>query len=143
MSYIPTGSFLQQGPSNPTGTTSTGGVMMGLAGSITPNTSGRVMITVTCDFTNNVAADGLQVSIRIGTGSAPANGAAVPGGTLTAGSTKRILGRVDTASKTLPFTGGGILLLTIGTTYWIDLLISAITGGTGTVTNVNISAIEI
>jgi hypothetical protein len=65
-------------PANPAGTTNaTGnGVYMGLAGSITPRTSGAIEIKYTGSASNAVVGAGAGVSIYVGTGSAPANGAA-------------------------------------------------------------------
>src|SRR6185503_7947405 len=73
--------YTQSNPSDPSTTTSTTGVMMGLGSSttITPNTTGVIMIVVTGDIDNSAAGDGSQVQIRYGTGTPPINGAALTG----------------------------------------------------------------
>lgn len=61
-------------PSNPTGTAATTpGVMMGLAGTITPTATGNVLVTIMGVALNSTSADGANMQIRYGTGSAPTN----------------------------------------------------------------------
>lgn len=127
-------------PSNPTGTTNTTGLMMGLAGSITPNITGNVRIAVNGTISNPTAiADGAKVQIRVGTGTAPANAAALTG---TVCGTQVQYVAATTAQKA-PFsldcyaTG-----LTPGVAEWIDVGLAAITGGTATISDVNIVATE-
>jgi hypothetical protein len=140
MTYLPTNTF-QSTPENPTGTTSTAAfVMMGLAGSITPKSTGKILIIISGHGSNTVAADGVKMQIRFGTGAAPANGAASTG---TAAGGAPIIGRAQAATVTVPFSCNGIASgLTIGTTYWVDLSIAAVTGGTGSVANLSISVEE-
>ena len=61
-------------PADPTGTNSTTGLMMGLAGAITPAATGTVLITIGGVAGNSTTADGANMQIRTGTGTAPANG---------------------------------------------------------------------
>ena len=127
-------------PADPTGTTSTTGVMMGLAGSITTRT-GRAVVIVTGTIADSIANDGGQVQIRYGTGTAPTNGAALTGtavGSLqqfTAGATAAAKGGFAVAAVVTGLTGG--------TAYWLDLSLAAITGGTATITGVSIAAFDI
>ena len=55
----------------PAGTTSTTGLMMGLAGAITPAHSGNVLLIVSGTLTNGTTSDGASLQIRYGTGAAP------------------------------------------------------------------------
>ncbi len=131
--------FYQSGNLNPTGTTSTTGLMMGLAGAITPVLYGKVFVTICGTIANNTIGDGTKVQIRYGTGSAPANAAALTGTTI--GPLQTYVNSV--ATVTVPFSVSGVITgLTLGTAYWIDVGLAAITGGTATITNVGISVIE-
>src|SRR5216684_3716471 len=69
----------QATPGDPTLTASTTGVMMGLATTITPVKSGKLLILVSGDCTDSVISDGCSMQIRFGTGTAPTNGAALTG----------------------------------------------------------------
>lgn len=140
------GATYQATPSDPTGTTSTTGLMMGLAGSITPLRTGKVMITVS----GNIAATGIgggsgaATQIRYGTGTAPTNGAALTGTAV--GS----LAQIKNATLALIAPGSGnftcnaiVSGLTIGTAYWLDQSLARITSGTATISGISISVIEI
>lgn len=126
-------------PTNPTGTTSTTAVMMGLHGSITPTVTGNVQITMTGSIANDTVNDGASVQISYGTGTAPANAAALTGTQV--GS--KVTATSAVAAGTLPFTCTAYVTgLTVGTAYWIDAAVAAITGGTASITAVTIVAAE-
>ena len=132
----------QTSPANPTGTANTTtGVMMGLAGAITPQATSRVKISISGDIFNATAVgDGASAQIRWGTGTAPANGAA-PAGTAVGAKVQYIA--ATTAQKT-PFSLSAIVTgLAAGTAYWIDLALTALTGGTANVENLSITAFEL
>lgn len=131
----------QSTPANPTGTTDTTGKMMGLAGAITPVVTGRVKMTITGDCFNATAiADGTSIQIRTGTGTAPVNGAALTGSTQGA----KVSYIAATTAEKSPFSLTVLVTgLTLGAAIWIDLAIAAITGGTATVENITIVAIEL
>jgi hypothetical protein len=130
-------------PANPSGTTSLTGVMMGLGGvcSITPAKTGRVLVLFTGNQLSSSASDGAASQIRFGTGSAPANGAALTG--TTAGNpvaTNSVTG----PTQSNPFSNVALLSgLTLNTAYWIDLAVNAITGGTATPQSLTFVAIEV
>ena len=129
-------------PANPATTTNTTGVMCGLSGSITTSaaTSGRILIIISGYCNNNTASDGIKVQIRHGTGAAPTNGAALTG-TADGNFTALINGA---QTFTTPFSTQAIVTgLSASTAYWIDLSQAAITGGTASVLNPNISAVEL
>jgi hypothetical protein len=132
----------QSSPADPAGVAfATGTVMMGLAGSVTPARSGKVLIIILGDITNSAASDGANIQIRYGTGAAPANAAAATG-TATGG-----LYKYRNAGSAVPrgiFSIQSIVSgLTVGTTYWIDVTLAATIGGTASIADVTIIAIEL
>lgn len=112
-------------PANPATTTSASLVMMGLGVSFTPSASGsgRALVIASGSVTTLVGSVPMGVGGRFGTGSAPANGAAVTG--------SRFGAATDQTIRPAGITGGvGICIadvltgLTPGTTYWFDLALS-------------------
>lgn len=141
---IPPTNVIQSASSNPAGTTNTTGVMMGLAVSFTPKSavgSGNVLIHITGDCFNATAiADGGKIQIRTGTGAAPINGAALTGTSV--GSQVTFI-QATTADK-YPFSLSAIVTgLVLGTAIWIDVSLAAVTGGTATIENVSVCAVEV
>lgn len=132
--------FAQSTPSNPTGTSNTTGLMMGLAGAITPTTTGTIVIMICGDASNTTILDGCSMQIRYGTSTAPTNGAALTG-TAVGGKVKS---NTAVAAEFLPFSVHAIVTgLTLSTAYWIDLGVAAITGGTASVGDISISVYEL
>ena len=134
----------QATPNDPTGTTSTVGVMMGLGAVLTPQFSGRVFVCVNGNLTNSTAAagNGAKVQIRFGTGTAPANGAALTGTAM--GSIQTSVLERATANDLQTFCVLAIVTgLSLGTQIWLDISLAAVTAGTGLAKNINISAMEI
>lgn len=128
-------------PADPTGTTDTTGKMMGLAGSFTPAITGRMLLIATGNIASSAAADGAATQLTYGTGSAPANAAALTGTAV--GSIVQITTAGTNASK-YPFCVMALVTgLTPATTYWLDLRLKAITAGTASVTSVTLIAIEL
>ena len=134
----------QFAPSNPTGTTNTVAlVMMGLGSTatVTPATSGKLLIIISGNIFNNGINNGAKLRLMTGTGTAPTNGAALIG---TAGGGIITITKAYAASALYPFSTQAIVTgLTVGTAVWIDLAVGAITGGTGTVNNLSISVVEL
>jgi hypothetical protein len=127
-------------PANPVGTASGAGVMMGLAVLFTPRRTGKLKITVTGTGANSVATDGFTIQLRTGTGGAPGNGVAAAG--TVAGA--NLQGTSATAAALVPIALDRIVSgLTVGIQIWIDLLLAAITGGTATLTNLDVVVQEI
>lgn len=147
--YDATGAFLTTmarpsiqltSPANPALTASTTGVMMGNAVAFTPTNTGRVLVTVTGMAKNSVVGDGTSAQLRFGTGGAPANGAALTG--TTAGVYKNMI--ASTAAGVQGFAISVIITtLTVGTAYWFDLAVKAVTGGNATVQDLDYSIVEI
>lgn len=127
------GGFL---PSNPTGTASAGGVMMGIGGTcaVTPRVSGILQVHVVGDV-GATGAGTSQMQIRYGTGTAPANGDALTG--TTAGSLV-----ADTTSTNNERAAFGLVAhitgLTVATAYWFDIRLSNSTGATSTTQNISV-----
>lgn len=129
----------QTQPADPTGTTNTTGVHMGLAATITPLYTGRVKATVTGNLTNSTATagDGAKAQLRWGTGAAPANGAALTGNAV--GSIQQSVLERATANDLQTFCLIYVITgLTKGTQIWVDLMLAAIVGGTALAKNLNV-----
>ena len=128
-------------PANPTSTLSTTLVMAGLAGSFTPATTGRALITITGDAYNTTAAVFINLGMYYGTSGAPANGAAVTGTLI--GSAIRFKPGVGTGSA-IPFSMTYALTgLTPATAYWLDLGFDTSNGSdAANLENISIVAVE-
>jgi hypothetical protein len=114
-------------PSNPTGTTSAPGVMCGL-------NQVRCLVIINGNLFTNAGA---SVQLSYGTGTAPANGAALTG---TAVGTA--LG--TSAGPSVPVTLSAIISgLTLGTPYWIDIIQVSSTGALINIQNVTVTITEI
>ena len=132
--------------SGPFTTTNTTGVMMGLGASpytlkYKPNIGNAILITI-CGTIYNASGigDGAKVAIRAGTGTAPANGAALTGSQY---SLYQTYISSTTAGK-VPFSLTTIIVPVVpNTQYWIDLSLAAITGGTAAISDLQVSAIEL
>lgn len=132
----------QATPANPTGTNNTTGLMMGLAGAFTPTRTGNCMIIISGDMTNGTASSGSKVQIRYGTGSAPANAAALTGTAV--GNLVRYVGLAGSTTLEVPFTCNAVVTgLTVGTAIWLDIGLASITSGTAAIKDVSISVIEL
>jgi hypothetical protein len=117
--------------------------MMGLAGSITPATTGKIIIIINGTMQNDTQGDGCGVSIYTGTGSAPSNGAATTG-TSRGASTVANQAQPGNTFFQFPFSIAAVVTgLSAGTTYWIDANMGAISGGTCTMLSPNITAAEL
>jgi hypothetical protein len=127
-------------PAAPSSTTSTTALMMGLAGTITPQLSGLIKIFINGNGRNGIALDGYITQIRYGTGSAPANGAALTGSAVGG----LITGISPANSADVGFCLIGELSgLTLATAYWIDVSMKSIGGGTASLNNISILAEEV
>ncbi|MGO7532793.1 SPRY domain-containing protein [Rhizobium leguminosarum] len=136
-------SAAQAAPANPAGTTSIGAqVMQGLAGSITPGASGRVLFMASGDaFNTNAVGQGFVVQLRYGTGTAPGNGTNAVG--ITIGGAVKGVTAIVSSPQQIPFALQSMVPnLTPGTPYWFDLGLSAIGGGTATLENISLTAVE-
>lgn len=135
-----TNATLQASPANPTATANTTGVMMGLGTTckLTPVYSGRIKL----EFIGVIANSGTattQIKVFFGTGTAPANAAAIAGTQV-----GNVLALDEpTATFQAAFANGGVITgLTPGTAYWFDLSLAA-SAGTSTMKNVSCNAVEL
>lgn len=138
--YGPIPTAVQTNTAAPTGTASATLVMAGLAGAITPSVTGRMLFMVSGNMANNTTNDGCKVQLSYGTGGAPSNGGALTGtqtGTICI-TTQDLTG----ADKCGFAIQSWVSTLTVGTTYWLDVAFAAITGGTASLTDVTITALE-
>src|SRR6266478_2566018 len=123
-------------------TTNTGGVQGGYGLVITPIRSGVVYVHATGDLANSNDLFGASIQLDYGTGTPPAQGVIAPAGN------GQMIGNHLTVylagEPTSEATGTVIYVLsglTLGTTYWVDLVIAAVDGGTGRFYNMSIIAI--
>jgi hypothetical protein len=142
----PTAASTQKNPTDPTLTSSTVGVMMGLSASITPVLSGKIMIIISGDMHNSSGDDGASVQIRTGTGTPPINGAtASTSGTAQGGLVKmEAVASVGSVVTRVPFSLNAIVTgLTLNTAVWIDISLAAIGAGNATVRDISMSIVEL
>ena len=126
--------------SDPTTTSSLTGVMMGLARTITPIRSGKILILISGDVDNATNDRGSLLQIRYGTGTPPANGSALTGTPV--GGLVRFF--QNNAAIIAPFQLSGIVSdLTIDVSVWVDISLASVTGGTSRVRDISVSIIEI
>jgi hypothetical protein len=110
-------------PTGPMGPTPT---MLGLAGSVTPQASGKCFIAIAGVALNTTGGGGpVNISGYYGTGTAPAAGAGVSG---TQFSITQHIVTASTAAQTGFMVMGMVSGLALGTTYWFDLAISVTSG---------------
>lgn len=131
---------LQANPSNPTGTASATGVMMGLGTtcSITPVYSTRVRFEIIGSLSNSSAGAGVQPKLMYGTGVAPANGAAFTGTALG----QNVSFQPPSANNQAPFALAGLATgLTPGTALWFDVDLVA-GAGTASIASLSCNAME-
>lgn len=155
MPFEPYPSALQAIFAAPTATVSTSQVMLGAVGAtpsatITPLVTGRIFVMFSGSIANSTNGDGSQVQISFGTGTAPIAGAAVTG---------TQIGQIQTWTSLTsllkaPFmvqaiiTGLAVPSVTLlhgtGTPVpvWLDLAFNAVSGGTTTITVMNLLAFE-
>lgn len=91
---------------------------MGMGGTSTPSTTGIVLMIITGSVKSANSATTCKPQLRYGTGTAPVNGAALAGTTL-----GNIVPINTTSSNEPGYSLAGVVSLTVGTTYWIDISI--------------------
>lgn len=139
--YGPIPSWSQKNVAAPTGTASTTLVMAGLAGTITPLVTGRILIMVSGCIASGTTNDGGKLQLSYNTGSVPSNGDALTGNqTGTVAIFTADLASTDKYGFSLQ---SFVSTLTVGSAYWLDLAFAAVTGGTCTLTDVTITALEL
>ena len=123
-------------------TTNTTGKMFGLARTLTPVTSGDVMVIVTGTAYPDTAGDGGTVTIYHGSGSAPAYDAALTGTAMTTDEVTVQNPSADTIK--VPFCATSLITgLTLSTARWFDIALKSTSGGDITLTDVTIVLVEV
>jgi len=120
-------------PGNPAATASAVFVMMGLAILFTPRTTGRLRIILQGILTQTTTADGTTAQISYGTGGAPANGAAVTGTQAGQPLTMTFLTGVLAVPAALIALVTGLVP---NVTYWFDIALKVVTGGSAAITTI-------
>lgn len=150
----PTGATGAVGPSSttqvssnqrpaPVGNVSTNETAMGLGAFFlfTPASSGKTFVLLSGVALNATAAgSGVNITGQFGTGVAPANGVISGLGTAF-GATQHFV--ASTTAGQQGFTVHSGLALSVGTQYWFDLSIQAVTSGGATVKDVQFSVLEL
>ena len=107
-------------PANPSSTTSTTEVMLGLGILITPRSTGTIRFDIRGGAGQQTAAAYMTCTPRYGTGSAPANGGVAAGTTMGPKLTVQLTS--VTTGENVPFSIlAEVSGLAIGTQYWFDL----------------------
>jgi hypothetical protein len=130
----------------PTGNISTTATAMGLGlvsgFSISPQKTGNVMVWIAGMALNSSGAgDGVTITGRYGTGTAPSNAATTGLGTAF-GAPQHFVGST-TAGQQGFMVMGSVTGLTVGQAYWFDLSIVAVTAGGASVKDVQIVVLEV
>ena len=138
--------FTESTPANKTAPANTTTYFMqGLAGTITPQTSGNVKLTIcgTVTQTSTTSGDGIIMQVSYGTGGAPANAAALTGTQTGNPVSSKAETTVTAANVARPFCAIGHATMTVGTAYWIDLAAKSLgTVSTTALTSVTVDAEE-
>ncbi|MGD0216317.1 MAG: hypothetical protein ABSC45_02245 [Desulfobaccales bacterium] len=146
---LPVAAYDQKtGTSSPTAPASTSAYkMQGLAGSITPTRSGRVLITICGTIiapTGTTVDNGILYQISYGTGGAPSNAGTLTGTQIGVIQEYTNPAAITAADLHVPFSVSVVVTgLTLNTAYWIDLAAESVTTASDMgFTNVGISALE-
>ena len=154
MPYSPSPGHVQTTAAAPTGSADVTGLMQGLGASaplwtLTPRITGRVLILMSGSIGTAATAETAGVTLYYGTGTAPANGAAITGTTIGTVLTFVTL----TGMLRSPFAAHAIITglavpsldskgqTTSATPVWFDAALKT-SAGTATLTLLNLSAIE-
>lgn len=131
-------------PADPSETAGTSLGCMGLGSTckLTPAASGKVLVTVTGQAQSLTAAANITLGCRYGTGTAPSNGDADTGTRFGAAADPTV--KPVATGVSVPFAFTGLLSLTPGTAYWLDVV--AATGTTADhakITDVAMTVVEL
>jgi hypothetical protein len=126
------GATYASSPLSPTAPSSTSAVqMMGMAGAITPRTTGNVLINVSGTFIASAALvdQGIFAQIYYGTGVAPTNGAAVTGTAIGANiSWTNPIAATASGDINVPFSLTALIpVAALGKALWLDIGAKSIT----------------
>ncbi len=138
----------QAQPANPTAPNSTAAfTMQGIAGAITPNKSGKVVLMISGNLISSVttAGDGILAQLSYGTGAAPGSNAALAGTQVGNILEYTNPATVVAADVFTPFSMQVVVTgLTLGTAYWYDLAAKAVANASHIgLANLSVSAFEL
>jgi hypothetical protein len=125
----------------PTGTASTTFVNLGLAAVMTPTYNGQVFVLIMFSQTSSVATDGGVVQCVWGTGAPPSNGGGPVGNVF--GSARTFTSGTTTPTVEHGLCGGFVAVPTTSGPIWFDVQFKAVTGGTYTLSVVDVVAMEV
>jgi hypothetical protein len=128
-------------PANPTATTSTSAVHMGVGSTctITPSFSTRLFFVIQGVAANSAANQTTAVALRFGIGAAPANGAAATGNLIGAQQAIVVAGGGTSSGFSLSGVVGG---RTPGVAVWFDVT-ALVSANTGTLTGITCTSYEL
>lgn len=127
-------------PDGPATTASTSAVMAGLAQTFTPKTTGAFLLIVSGTAQSDTINNGGIISLRFANGVPPVAGVAQVGASVV----DPIRFLVAAVGQNIPFTVQGYVTgLTLGTSYWLDLGLTADPGGTLSVNRITATILEI
>src|SRR5579883_589651 len=133
---------------NPTGMSGTSAKMMGIGSggggaTFTPAISGRVLIITATEY-NSTNGEGGQIQICYGSGAAPSNGTAAPGGGTAVGPIVKGQPNGAPHQETIPMMSVvAVTGLSVGTTYWVDVSLASTSASTTTLSNVTVTTVEL
>jgi hypothetical protein len=125
----------------PSGTASLTMVNAGLAAVMTPSYNGQVFVLIMFSQTSSVATDGGAVQCVWGTGAPPSNGGGPSGNVF--GSVRTFTSGTTTPTVEHGLCGGFITVPTTSGAVWFDVQFKAVTGGTYTLSVVDVVAFEV
>ena len=132
---------LQETLANSIGTNDQSGLMMGLGQTLTPNRSGIVLIIISGNISLG-GSNGAKVQIMYGSGISPSYGDGIKG--TSAGSMIEAMNAGLFTTGRYPFTVNSVITgLSVGSEYWFDLCLAAISGGTAYISNLSVSIVEL
>lgn len=111
-------------------TTSTSFSQAGYGVAFTPGSTGRVLIIAIVTMSNNTAGDGATAQLSYRSGIPPSTSGSATGTVFTSAASVTSETANQNAIATLVGTISG---LSVGTAYWFDVQLEAITGGTASV----------
>jgi len=127
-------------PADPTAITNAAASHLGIGSTVTvtPASTGRLLVTA-CGTADSTSSATETFQIRYGTGTAPANAAAVTG-TAVGPSPTAVQ---NNAGQQMPICITAVITgATVGTAHWIDLTI-ATSAGAGTLNTISVSVVEV
>ncbi len=122
---------------NPAAISGSGGKMLGLAAVITALVTGECTIIISGEYVTDTLAQNVNLIIKTNTGTPPANGDAITGGTV---QVNHRLPSSDTLR--IPFSLNAYAGIGLGAAQWFDIALSNDAAGTVQLFNVSVTIVE-